>query len=174
MISKSLTGYPGSRNRRAMLCRASTAFFTKRRSFLFPCPSSSPALVLRSTRGAHSMCLRPHVVRESDAWSTRVRRRSTATIRPCHLWKQRRRGPFALWPRQAVYRAPGRALYSSLYGMEMFALRYFNVFGPRQDPRSPYSGVISIFVDLLRSGTSSDDFRRWRADARLCLCCGCR
>jgi UDP-glucose 4-epimerase len=31
-------------------------------------------------------------------------------------------------------------------------LRYFNVYGPRQDPRSPYSGVISVFVDRLRGG----------------------
>jgi len=37
--------------------------------------------------------------------------------------------------------------YSALYGVETVALRYFNVFGPRQDPGSPYSGVISIFVD---------------------------
>jgi UDP-glucose 4-epimerase len=44
------------------------------------------------------------------------------------------------------------ALYQSLYGQEMVALRYFNVFGPRQDPLSPYSGVISIFVDRLKSG----------------------
>lgn len=44
------------------------------------------------------------------------------------------------------------ALYSSLYGVEGFALRYFNVFGPRQDAKSPYSGVISIFVDSVRSG----------------------
>ena len=40
--------------------------------------------------------------------------------------------------------------YSNLYGMETVALRYFNVFGPRQDPSSPYSGVISIFVDRLK------------------------
>jgi UDP-glucose 4-epimerase len=37
--------------------------------------------------------------------------------------------------------------YSVLYGVETVALRYFNVFGPRQDPSSPYSGVISVFVD---------------------------
>jgi UDP-glucose 4-epimerase len=49
-------------------------------------------------------------------------------------------------------------LYSSLYGQEIFALRYFNVFGPRQDPASPYSGVISIFVDRLRSGKSMSIF----------------
>jgi UDP-glucose 4-epimerase len=44
------------------------------------------------------------------------------------------------------------ALYHSLYGLETFALRYFNVFGPRQDPSSTYSGVVSIFVERLRSG----------------------
>jgi UDP-glucose 4-epimerase len=38
-------------------------------------------------------------------------------------------------------------VYSSHYGVETVALRYFNVFGPRQDPSSPYSGVISVFVD---------------------------
>jgi nucleoside-diphosphate-sugar epimerase len=45
------------------------------------------------------------------------------------------------------------AMYQSLYGQQMVALRYFNVFGPRQDPKSPYSGVISIFVDRLKAGT---------------------
>jgi UDP-glucose 4-epimerase len=44
------------------------------------------------------------------------------------------------------------ALYSSLYGLETVSLRYFNVFGPRQDPHSPYSGVISIFLDRLLRG----------------------
>jgi nucleoside-diphosphate-sugar epimerase len=44
------------------------------------------------------------------------------------------------------------SLYHSLYGQKTIALRYFNVFGPRQDPASPYSGVVSIFVDKLRSG----------------------
>ena len=36
--------------------------------------------------------------------------------------------------------------WAKLYGVETVSLRYFNVFGPRQDPRSPYSGVISVFV----------------------------
>jgi UDP-glucose 4-epimerase len=43
-------------------------------------------------------------------------------------------------------------VYSRLYGLEAVALRYFNVFGPRQDPSSPYSGVISIFADRVRQG----------------------
>ena len=37
-------------------------------------------------------------------------------------------------------------LYFDLYGVETVVLRYFNVYGPRQDPSSPYSGVISIFM----------------------------
>lgn len=40
-------------------------------------------------------------------------------------------------------------LYSTLFGLTTVALRYFNVFGPRQDPKSPYSGVISIFLNCL-------------------------
>ena len=43
-------------------------------------------------------------------------------------------------------------MYTHLYGLETVSLRYFNVFGPRQDPSSPYSGVISIFADTLGQG----------------------
>ncbi|MEW6672376.1 MAG: SDR family oxidoreductase [Thermodesulfobacteriota bacterium] len=45
-------------------------------------------------------------------------------------------------------------LYSGLYGMETLFLRYFNVYGPRQDPSSPYSGVISIFMNRAIAGES--------------------
>lgn len=38
-------------------------------------------------------------------------------------------------------------------GLESVSLRYFNVFGPRQDPSSPYSGVISLFARWLKEGT---------------------
>jgi UDP-glucose 4-epimerase len=42
--------------------------------------------------------------------------------------------------------------YASVHGVPTTALRFFNVYGPRQDPSSPYSGVISIFADRARSG----------------------
>ena len=42
-------------------------------------------------------------------------------------------------------------MYTKLYGLETVSLRYFNVFVPRQDPSSPYSGVISIFTEKLKS-----------------------
>ncbi|MCL1474529.1 NAD-dependent epimerase/dehydratase family protein [Argonema antarcticum] len=42
--------------------------------------------------------------------------------------------------------------YTRTFGLEFVCLRYFNVFGLRQDPSSPYSGVISIFCDRIRQG----------------------
>jgi UDP-glucose 4-epimerase len=43
-------------------------------------------------------------------------------------------------------------VYHRLHGIETVCLRYFNVYGPRQDPSSPYSGVISIFAEKLSRG----------------------
>lgn len=40
-------------------------------------------------------------------------------------------------------------LYHRLYGMSSLGMRYFNVFGPRQDPKSPYAGVIALFADRI-------------------------
>jgi nucleoside-diphosphate-sugar epimerase len=44
-------------------------------------------------------------------------------------------------------------MFTRLYGFETVTTRYFNVFGPRQDPGSPYSGVISLFIKALHDGT---------------------
>ena len=43
-------------------------------------------------------------------------------------------------------------MFTQLYGLETVTIRYFNVFGPRQDPSSPYSGVISLFISALAEG----------------------
>jgi len=43
-------------------------------------------------------------------------------------------------------------MFTQLYGLETVSIRYFNVFGPRQDPGSPYSGVISLFSTALLEG----------------------
>jgi UDP-glucose 4-epimerase len=43
-------------------------------------------------------------------------------------------------------------MFTRLYGLETVVTRYFNVFGPRQQPGSPYSGVISLFIEALASG----------------------
>jgi nucleoside-diphosphate-sugar epimerase len=45
-------------------------------------------------------------------------------------------------------------MFTSLYGLETVTIRYFNVFGPRQDPSSPYSGVISVFAKALLENTA--------------------
>jgi UDP-glucose 4-epimerase len=44
------------------------------------------------------------------------------------------------------------AMYAEQLGLHTVALRYFNVFGPRQDPRSPYAAVIPIFIDRALAG----------------------
>jgi nucleoside-diphosphate-sugar epimerase len=44
--------------------------------------------------------------------------------------------------------------FNNVYGLETLSLRYFNVFGPRQNPASMYSGVISRFIDSLLTGKS--------------------
>jgi UDP-glucose 4-epimerase len=46
------------------------------------------------------------------------------------------------------------AIFTHCYGLETVSLRYFNVFGPRQDPASPYSAVIPRFISAVRRGES--------------------
>jgi nucleoside-diphosphate-sugar epimerase len=49
-------------------------------------------------------------------------------------------------------------MFTKLYGLETVTIRYFNVFGPRQDPSSPYSGVISLFAKALLGNTEPTIF----------------
>jgi UDP-N-acetylglucosamine/UDP-N-acetylgalactosamine 4-epimerase len=44
-------------------------------------------------------------------------------------------------------------VYANLYGMELIGLRYFNIFGPRQNPNGPYAAVIPLFAEALLSNT---------------------
>jgi UDP-glucose 4-epimerase len=48
--------------------------------------------------------------------------------------------------------------YWRVHGLPSTAFRFFNVFGPRQDPRSPYSGVISVFADRAMAGSTINVF----------------
>jgi nucleoside-diphosphate-sugar epimerase len=43
-------------------------------------------------------------------------------------------------------------LFARLFGIKSLGLRYFNVYGPRQDPKSPYSGVIAKFLECYKKG----------------------
>jgi nucleoside-diphosphate-sugar epimerase len=54
--------------------------------------------------------------------------------------------PYAL---QKVVGEQYCTMFSNLYGLQTVTTRYFNVFGPRQDPTSPYSGVIALFASAL-------------------------
>jgi UDP-glucose 4-epimerase len=65
----------------------------------------------------------------------RLPKKETMTPKPA--------SPYAVHKLSAEHYA---RVYADLFGLETVSLRFFNVFGPRQDPSSPYSGVISIFM----------------------------
>jgi nucleoside-diphosphate-sugar epimerase len=62
------------------------------------------------------------------------------TMMPCP------KSPYALQKLVGEYYA---SIFTSVYGLETVSLRYFNVYGPRQDPSSPYSGVLSLFMKAI-------------------------
>lgn len=49
-------------------------------------------------------------------------------------------------------------IFSQIYGLPTVCLRYFNIFGPRQDPNSDYSAVIPLFIKALLTGTTATIF----------------
>jgi UDP-glucose 4-epimerase len=67
----------------------------------------------------------------------------------------RPKSPYALQKLVGEYYA---SIFASTYGIETVSLRYFNVFGPRQDPSSPYSGVLSLFIRSILERTSPTIF----------------
>jgi nucleoside-diphosphate-sugar epimerase len=56
------------------------------------------------------------------------------------------KSPYAVQKLMGEYYA---SVFASCFGLETIALRYFNVYGPRQDPGSPYSGVLSVLMKCL-------------------------
>jgi nucleoside-diphosphate-sugar epimerase len=63
----------------------------------------------------------------------------------------RPKSPYAVQKLLGEYYA---SVFHGCYGLETVALRFFNVYGPRQDPSSPYSGVLSLFMKHLIARTS--------------------
>src|SRR3954453_932435 len=63
-------------------------------------------------------------------------------------------GPLSPYALQKVVGEQYLQMFTRLYGLETVSIRYFNVFGARQDPSSPYSGVISVFATALLENRS--------------------
>jgi UDP-glucose 4-epimerase len=85
------------------------------------------------------------------------------------------KSPYAVQKLTGEYYA---SVFHSCFGLETVSLRFFNVYGPRQDPSSPYSGVLSVFMKNLLARTSptiygdgeqSRDFTYVEDVAELCL-----
>jgi nucleoside-diphosphate-sugar epimerase len=61
-------------------------------------------------------------------------------------------GPLSPYALQKLVGEQYMQMFTELYGLSTVTIRYFNVFGPRQDPSSAYSGVISLFIRYLVEG----------------------
>ncbi len=89
------------------------------------------------------------------------------------------KSPYAAQKLMGEYYA---SVFHSCFGLETVSLRFFNVYGPRQDPSSPYSGVLSLFMKHLLARTSptifgdgeqSRDFTYVEDVAQLCIKAAC-
>ncbi len=102
----------------------------------------------------------------------------TATPKSCRKWKRCCRAPKSPYAVQKLAGEYYASVFHSCFDLETVALRFFNVFGERQDPSSPYSGVLSLFFKALierRSptifgdGEQTRDFTYVEDVAALCL-----
>ena len=141
------------------------------------------AAALEGVDGCFHLAAIASVERGVREWAETHRINITGTITIFEaIARQRARVPVVYASSAAVYgdcavlpiaetaeRAPASAYGAAKYACELHArvanqlhnipttgLRFFNVYGPRQNPQSPYSGVISIFADRLRRGVGID------------------
>ena len=79
----------------------------------------------------------------------------TAVLPKVETMTPRPKSPYAL---QKLTGESYCGVFSRVFGLETVALRYFNVYGPRQDPSSPYSGVLSLFMRAAIEGRAPTIF----------------
>lgn len=111
---------------------------------------------VENPRDTHEACLNATFSLLLGARDNKVRRLIYAASSSAYgdqptLPKKEEMSPDPLSP-YAVAKLVGEyycQVFTRVYGLETVSLRYFNVFGPRQDPGSQYSGVISRFIDTL-------------------------
>ena len=70
----------------------------------------------------------------------------TAVLPKVETMQANPRSPYAAQKLMGEYYM---SVWAGCFGLETISLRYFNVYGPRQDPRSPYSGVLSLFMKAI-------------------------
>ena len=133
---------------------APTPSFTWRR--FRRCRARSPIRCLRtrSTSTALSTSCGPAPRAACGGWCTPPRPPPTAAARCCRRWRACCPTPSRPTPRRSWWASTSPASFTSRFGLETVSLRFFNVYGPRQDPSSPYSGVLSVFIRSLSERTS--------------------
>lgn len=134
--------------------------------------------VCRNVDGIFHLAAIASVERSAQAWPETHRVNQAGSVAVLDAAREMGRVPVVLASSAAVYGDGGRSLLREtrptrplagygadklgselhagvgwrVHGVPSAGLRLFNVFGPRQDPRSPYSGVISIFADRISAG----------------------
>jgi nucleoside-diphosphate-sugar epimerase len=79
----------------------------------------------------------------------------TLTLPKVETMAPKPKSPYALQKLTGEYYM---SVFASCYGLETVSLRYFNVYGPRQDPNSQYSGILSIFMKSILTGEAPTIF----------------
>jgi UDP-glucose 4-epimerase len=136
------------------------------------------AAALAGAAGCFHLAAIASVVRGNEDWLTTHRANQSGTVTVLEAARDAGRIPVVYASSAAIYGNPGVAVTAETvpaapltaygadkYGSELHArvaflvhlvptcgLRFFNVYGPRQDPKSPYSGVISIFAGRIAAG----------------------
>ena len=132
-------------------------------------PAAAPGHAPRTASPPRFICWTPPAAPASAAWSMRRPAAPTATSPSSR--KRETDLPQPLSPYAAAKLAGEyycQAFFHS-FGLETVGLRYFNVFGPRQDPGSPYSAVIPLFITAMLQGRQPVIYGDGRQIARLLL-----
>ena len=125
---------------------------TRARCRPFPARSRIRSRRPRSTSRERSTCCSRHGTKACAGSSTHPRRPCTAT--PASLPRVETQAPDPISPYAVAKLAAERfcTSFTRVYGMEIVSLRYFNVFGPRQDPTSQYAAVVPRFITAIADG----------------------
>lgn len=137
-------------------------------------PGPSHEVNIDGTFNVFRACLEAHVQRVVYAASSSAYG-DTAVLPKVETMLPRPKSPYAV---QKLLGEHYASVFHSCFGLETVALRFFNVYGERQDPSSPYSGVLSLFMKALiercaptifGDGEQTRDFTYVEDVAALCL-----
>ena len=158
-----------SRRDEARRCRMRPSSSTRERSRVSRVRSPNRWRATRRTRPARSMCCSPRATRsvERVVYASSSSVYGNAKVQPVHEELPTR--PISPYGVSKLVGERYLEAFHASYGLPTLSLRYFNVFGPRQNPAPEYAAVVPRFIAATLAGEPCDDLRRRRAGSRLHL-----